>query len=323
MTVTPLVKDVTMEANTTTKILAVAARSNGIVTRAVLLDAGIASSTISRRLADGTLLRVCDGVYEAPLLTDELTPLVRALTAVPGSVLSRRTASSTYGYPLPHALGVHVTAPKGVGWTLPGTFVHESRSLCPVDIVTSPDGLPVTSPARTIVDLAAELSPQQLRHVVTTQVAKGAPTIEELVECFGRLARRGRTGVGLLRPILDDLVADAPPVPQSELENRVWAGLRRRGLHGFSPQFKPAWFDGRRGVVDFAHRRARVIIEADGRRWHARHQAMVDDRQRDRTAAANGWVVIRVMWEDIAAEAGSVFDEIAAVVEARLADPAA
>ena len=307
----------------TTRILTIAARTSGIVTRETLLEVGVARSTIARRLADGTLTRVCEGVYEAPLLVDEATPLVRAVTAVPNSALSRRTAATIHGFPLAASLGVQVTAPKGVSWTLPGTTVHESRELGEVDLVSSPDGLPVTSPARTLVDLAAELGPQRLRHVVTTQVAQGSPTTDELVACFGRLARRGRAGVRILRPIIDDLAAGTGPVPQSALEARVWTGLRRNGVAGFIPEFCPPWFDGRRGVVDFAHPRARLILEADGRRWHARHQAMADDRRRDRVAAANGWVVVRVMWEDVVDEGASVFDEITRILAARLADPAA
>lgn len=308
---------------TTSRIFSIAARSNGIVTRPALLEAGVSRSTITRRLADGTLTCVCDGVYQVPLLADEVTPLMRAVTAVPDAALSRRTGATIHFFPLPRVLGVHVTAPKGVSWALPGTTIHESRDLDQVDIVRSPDGLPVTSPARTIVDLAAELSPQRLRHVVRTQVAEGSPTIDDLVDCFSRLARRGRRGVRVLRPILDDLVADGGPLPQSELEAQVWSGLRHHELTGFSPQFRPPWFDGCRGIVDFAYPRARLILEADGRRWHGRHQAMVDDRKRDRVAAANGWVVIRVMGEDVAERRAGVFDDIAQIVAVRLADPAA
>lgn len=312
-----------MKAHTTTKILTIAAQAHGICTRAALLERGISRSAIDRRLADGTLVPVCAGVYEAPLFTDDVTPLVRATTAVPGSALSRRTAATIHRFQLPATPGVHVTANKGTGWSLPGTVIHESRALPTVDIVTSPDGLPVTSTARTMVDLAGELSPQRLRHLVRTQVADDAPAIDDLQRCFARLARRGRPGVRSLRLILEDFDEGAAPIPQSELELRVWNGLRLHGPRGFALQFRPPWFDGQRGIVDFAHEDAAVILEADGRRWHARHEAMVEDRRRDRTAAASGWVVVRVMWEDIVERPEGTFDDLSRIVDTRLAQRAA
>ena len=200
-------------------------------------------------------------------------------------------------------------------------IVHESRDLAPVDIVTSPRGLPITSPARTIFDLAGVVSQRRLSHVVQTQLATDSPTLDDLHRCFARLARRGRPGVVRLRSILDELTDDGPTMTESELESRVWEGLRLHGICGFVPQFRPPWFDGRRGIVDFGHRAAKVIVEADGRRWHARHETMAQDRRRDRRAALNGWLVVRVMWEDLGD--GSAFEELAAIVRTRLATRAA
>lgn len=270
-------------------------------------------------MADGTLTAVCRGVFEASLVADDLTPLARATTAIPQSALSYQTAAPIHTFPVPPVPEVHVTAPYGSGRFLSATIVHETRDLEPADIVVSPDGFPVTSPARTLVDLAAAVSEQRLRHLVRAQTAVGTPTLHELQACFLRLARRGRRGVANLREVLDDLAPDAPSFSQSELEARVWGELGQRGISGFTPQFKPSWFDGRRGIVDFAHRRAAVILEADGRRWHARHESMVEDRRRDRTAAANGWLVVRLMWEDVVDRSDDTFAELAAIIDSRLA----
>ena len=314
-----------MPSNTTTAILEIAAENHAVCTRRELLDAGISRAAIDRRVADGTLQIVSRGVFEATIVADEHTPLVRALAAVSKSVLSRRTAGPILGFALPSVSEVHVTGPYGSGRShrLPGIVVHETRSLPAIDIVLAAEGFPLTSPARTIVDLAAELGHRRLGHLVRTQVATGAPTIQELQACFLRLAKKGRPGIAALRGLLDDLAADARPLPQSELEARVWNGLRRVGLAGFAPQFRPPWFDGRRGVVDFAHRAAAVILEADGRRWHARHESMVDDRRRDRLAATNGWLVVRLMWEDLIERPDATFAELADIAATRLAEGAA
>jgi very-short-patch-repair endonuclease len=312
-----------MQAHTTITILTIAGRSHGICTTAALRAAGISRSAITRRVADGTLTLVRGGIYEAPLLVDEVTPLIRAVTAVPGSALSRQTAATIHRYAVPTSSWVHVTAPKGAGAALAGTTVHESRDLGPIDIVASHHGLPVTSPARTLFDLAAVLSARRLAHLVRTAATDDASAIDDLQRCFARLAQRGRPGVANLRAVLDDIDGGGRPFTESELEARVWAGFRQNGIVGFRPQFRPSWFDGRRGIVDFAHERAALIVEADGRRWHARHDSMVDDRRRDRTAAANGWIVVRVMWEDVVDRGEATFTELAGIVETRLAERAA
>ena len=312
-----------MPSSPTVKILEIASRNHGICRRSELLDAGISSRTIDRRVADGTLSVVCRAVLEVPVVADELTPLVRALSAVHGSVLSRHTAGAVHAFPLPATADVHVTTTYGSGRLLAGTVVHETRHLPPTDVVHSRRGFPLTSSARTIFDLAADLGDRRLRHLVHTQTAAGSPTLPELQACFLRLAKRGRPGVRKLRTVLDELSPHQTPHPTSELEVLVWRGLRQHEITGFRPQVRPPWFDGRRGVVDFAHQRAAVILEADGRRWHARYDSMVDDRRRDRTAAANGWLVVRVMWDDLVARPDDTFAELAAIVGSRRNDGAA
>jgi very-short-patch-repair endonuclease len=312
-----------MRSDITNAILAIAARSHGVCTRRALLESGIGDNAIDRRLADGTLHVVRRGVYTAPAIADDLTPLFRAVLSVPNSVLSRQTAASRRGFPVAMPTIVHVTAPIGASRSVPGVIVHETRRLDSVDVEQGTDGLPITAPARTIFDLVPDLSQKRLHHVVTTQAAIGSPSVEELQACFLRLARRGRPGVARLRELLDELCADAQPVGESELEGRVWQGLHRHHVLGLSPQYKPPWFDGSRGVVDFAHPKAAVIVEADGRRWHARHEAMAEDRRRDRRAAVNGWVVVRVMWEDVVHKSAETFGELAEIIDTRLTERAA
>lgn len=323
LTVTPLLNDGHMSAHTTNAILAVAARSHGVCTRRDLLVSGIGGGAIDRRLNDGTLQIVRRGVYEAPVLVEDSTPRFRAVLAVPNSALSRSTAAVDHRFHVPRTASVHVTALNGTSRTIPGVVVHETRELDPIDVERTPDGLPITSPARTLFDLASEVGRRRLHHLVATQTSIGSPPIERLQECFVRLARKGRPGTNRLRSILDDLDPGSLPFGESELERRVWDCLRRHGIHGLSPQYKPPWFDGTRGIVDFAHHDAALIVEADGRRWHARRQAMAEDRRRDRQAAANGWLVIRLMWEDVVHREEPTFSELAAIVDTRCAGRAA
>jgi very-short-patch-repair endonuclease len=307
-----------MAVDYTQRILAVAARSGGVCTRQALLDAGVGGGVIDRRLASGLLVRVRTGVYEAPLVVDDLTPIRRALAAVPRAVASRQTAAGLHRFPIGDGGLVHITAPNGAGRRLSGMVVHETRLMYDDDIVEVRPGLRATSPARTLFDLARPLSEVRLREVVRTQLTHERPTAVELQVCIASLARRGVPGLRKLRRVLASLALDVDPLPQSELEDRVWIGLQRHGMWGFRRQVRPPWFDGRRGIVDFAHEEAKVIIEADGRRWHAAEKAMAVDRQRDRVAVEHGWVVVRVMWHEIVHRPELVFGELQRIVNRRL-----
>ncbi len=302
---------------------ALAATSGGVCTRTALLDAGFGRSSIDRRLRQGVLSSVCRGVYIIEALRDRSTPSYRALAAVPGSVLAHHTAAALHRFPVDVREDVvHVIVPNGVHRRVGGVVVHPSRTLSSFDIVEV-DGVPCTSPARTIVDLAGVVGKARLRHIVQTQLRDAKPGAVELQSCFDATARQGVPGVLKLRRLVVDLLGDASggegsDLEGSELEARVWALLATQGITGFGRQVRPPWFDGRRGIVDFAHGEAKVVLEADGRRWHQRDQEMTDDRRRDRLAAAHGWVAIRVTWAEVTQRPAATAASIAAVVDQRL-----
>ncbi|MDA3040967.1 MAG: DUF559 domain-containing protein [Actinomycetota bacterium] len=298
-------------------LLTIAAQNHGVCARQELLDAGVSRSSIDRRIRIGFLSIAHPGVYMIPQLRNELTRHSAALKAVPNSVASRRTAASLNNFQLreiDHL--IHITAPNGRSQRLDGVRVHETRRITVDDIVERSDGLRFTSPARTVVDLAGELSRNRLRHLVQTEIAAKHLVPSELQACISSLARRGLPGIGRLRPLMIHLF-DADPLAGSELERKVQYQLADRGLTGFIAQFRPPWFDGIRGVVDFADADSMVIVEADGRRWHATEQAMADDRRRDRLATTHGWVVLRVSWSEVVHRPAATFAEIQDVVQAR------
>ncbi|MDH4278380.1 MAG: type IV toxin-antitoxin system AbiEi family antitoxin domain-containing protein [Acidimicrobiia bacterium] len=310
-----------MAVDYTNAILTLASRAGGICTRKTLLAEGVSKRVIERRLQSGLLARVGDGVYAMPALAGPLTELYRATLSVPQSAVSRSSCAHELRFDRA-AVGVaagrpvHVTAPHGASRSVPGVIVHETRLMHEADIVELAPGLPGTSPARTVVDLAGQLSTRRLRHLVQLQVRAGRPTAVELHACFEALRRRGLPGVDRLDRILIELFA-VEPVGRSELESRVLAALRAAGISGFQEQFRPPWYDGRRGVVDFAHSPLGIVLEADGRRWHETTQASVEDHRRDRLAAAHGWVTIRVGWSEIVDRPAATMAEIAAIMAER------
>lgn len=75
-------------------------------------------------------------------------------------------------------------------------------------------------------------------------------------------------------------------------------------------QFRPPWHDGIRGTVDFAWPAERVLLEVDGRRWHAVTQAFEEDRRRDQAALAAGWWPIRAGWQQVTTRPGELVQVI-------------
>lgn len=280
-------------------ILEVALAQHSACTRAQLLERGLSGSTIDRRLRGGLLVAVGRGVYVlAGHEADHDAIASASLLVAPGAALSHCSAARRHGFPLPvEDPRPHLVVPHGSSRPSTGAAVHESRHLPAVD-VAEVDGLATTTRARTLIDLAAELRPARLAHLVEDQLAAGTLCAAELIACHRSLARRGRRGTSRSRAVLEALLDDEP-FPESRLELAMLRLLVDAGLTGFLGQHRPPWFDGVRGIVDFAHSELRLVLEVDGRRWHSTTQAFTDDRRRDRAAVAHGWRVLRYGWQEV------------------------
>ncbi len=199
----------------------------------------------------------------------------------------------------------------------PLATVHRSRHL-PTEDIVEVDGLTATSSARTLCDLAAVLRFDRLRHVVETQLVAKEPSADELVTCFESWSGRGVTGSVAMRAVLD-AVLDDEPFAESRLELLTIDRLLEHRVVGARRQFRPPWYDGLRGVVDFAWPEARVILEVDGRRFHATSQSKDDDERRDLWAAEHGWLVIRVGWRTLQNRPTDFMRRLATIIARRSA----
>ncbi len=305
--------DTSQKRTTDQRIVRIAAPRGGVCQLPDLREAGITREQIQYRLSNGWMISCGRGIYSIPDLATERTPLELAMAVVPRGALSHATAAKLHGFGFP-TRGLHLLVPKSTTNRVPGFTVHETRLWFDDDIDTI-DGLRITSPARTICDLAAVLRPVQLRHLLETQLIARTPDTDDVVICHQRLQRRGRQGSGNLTEIIDDLVDDMP-FAESALEQLLFAGLKDRGCSGLERQFRPPWYDGIRGIVDIADPVGKTIIEADGRRWHATTQAMDEDRRRDRLATKHGFATIRVGWRELK-NRPATFEEIIELVESR------
>src|SRR5205823_6445904 len=119
-----------------------------------------------------------------------------------GGVASHRSAARLWGIAYVPAERLELTVDADQVVRLPGVVAHRSNRL-PGSHTCSFAGIPVTTGARTIVDLSAVLGDHTLERVVNDALRRGVTSVDELCDCFEMLAGRGRRRVAHLRPLLE------------------------------------------------------------------------------------------------------------------------
>lgn len=239
--------------------------------------------------------------------------MASCLEAGPGGVVSHEAAAALHGMETFPPGPVVVTLAHGDHQHLQLGRLRQSTDLGPHHC-TVVDEIPVTTRARTLVDLAADVHIVRLRTAFHAQITAKACSLDEVRRCYDEVRRPGKRG---LRKV-DLLLGSAGPGPgpaESTLERRLKRLLRDGGLPAPVREHELPWSRDTPGRVDFAYPAQRVILEADGRRWHTREQDFEADRRRDREAQLAGWDVYRFTWDDLRARP----DEVLATVRRALA----
>jgi hypothetical protein len=180
-----------------------------------------------------------------------------------------------------------VTVPRGGIQRRVGIRVHRTSVLERRDVMRH-EGIPITSPARTLVDLAAVVNEKMLRAAVRRALGLRRVSIRHLVATRRRLGpRRGSA-------TLDRVLTMAAPT-RTELEDVVLdlivdGGFARPDVN------KPLLLAGRRVIPDFRWPDQHVVVEADGGAWHDNAIARQDDAERQALLEAHGERVVRVIW---------------------------
>jgi hypothetical protein len=168
-----------------------------------------------------------------------------------------------------------------------GIRVHRSR-LDPRDVWTR-DGFLVTSPARTILDLAATMPAKPLRRMVRQAQAEQRVNVRQLLEILHR--HRAHRGAAKLRAV----IADGPAPTRSAHEDLVLDLIDRAGIE--RPELNPKLrLDGRVIHPDMLWREQRLVIECDSRRWHSDPLTQQDDADKQAILEAHGHRVLRITW---------------------------
>ncbi len=224
------------------------------------------------------------------------TLLAACLAAGVSAVASHRAAAALWAFAAITPGFVEVCVPGQRRVRRSGFRVHRAGLLGPADVTTI-DGIPVTTPTRTLIDLAAIVTRDVLEEALDDALRRKLTTIAHLRWRISKLGRRGRPGVGVLLRLLDD--RGGRGVPQSVLETRFARLLRRSRLPEAVRQH-PVRHGGRLiGIVDFAYPDIKLAVEADGYRWHSGRSGWEHDRARRNELTLLGWLVIHVTAADL------------------------
>jgi very-short-patch-repair endonuclease len=256
-------------------IAAIAEAQHGVVSRAQLSEMGLSRREIEGHVAAGRLHRLYQGVYAVGhrVLTAEGRWLAAVLSAGRGAVLSHISAAAAWELRPTSSPSIHVTVPGDAGRKRRrGVKVHRSTTLTAKD-VTVRKGIPITTPERTIIDLARTLDERALDHILDLADQR------RLVD-FERLKA---------------VLSGYDPAPtRSEMEKRF---LKLCDDHGIPRPQTNSRVEGLE--VDFVWRDRRLVVEVDGYRYHRSPARFEWDREKDVTLETQGWQVMRFTWRQI------------------------
>ncbi|MEA2456518.1 MAG: hypothetical protein QOI45_2780 [Thermoleophilaceae bacterium] len=268
-----------------------AERQHGIVTLAQLQSVGLSKGAVAARVKAGRLYRVHRGVYAVGhrRLTGHGRTMAAVLAYGSRAAASHRTAAGLQGLRADNRAGTDIALPLQSARSRPGVHAHATPTLRPRD-VTTVSGIPCTTVARTLLDLADVVPRRQLERALEQAQIMRVFDLRALDEVLAHA--NGRRGAGILRGVLADL-DDEPGLTESELEERFLALCRAAGLR--KPEVN-TWVkvdDGPAIRADFLWRGARLIVETDGWGTHGTRQGFESDRRRDQRVRLAGWEPLR------------------------------
>jgi hypothetical protein len=258
---------------------------------------GFSGDAIRHRVAKGRLHPIMRGVYAVgwPHLTRERRWMAAVLACGERALLSHRSAAALWGIAADRRGTVHVSVRRRCEHRRTGIRAM-SRPLLPSEDVETRDDIPVTRPARTLLDLATELNSTALERAISEADKSDLVDPEALRATLDRYA--GEPGVRALRSILDKHTFR---LSDSDLEILFRPIAASTGL---SQPLTKAWING--FEVDFFWPDLGLVVEADGLRYHRTPSAQARDRLRDQAHTASGLTPLRFTHRQIKYESGYV-----------------
>ena len=276
------------------ELRAAAERQHGVIARRQARALGASSEHLRRRVESPDWDAVSSNVLR--LIGSQRTFRQRSMAATldagAGAAVSHESAAVLWRLPGFRSGPIHVSRSTGRS-----TLATVHRTRVPDTHVRLFERIPVTSPARTIFDLAGVLHPGRTERALDNSLASGLTSIEALNRVTDELAGQGRPGSALMRRLLAERAGAYVP-PESNLESRFQVVAKRAGFHALVRQ-RDVGGDDWIGRVDFLDPEKRLVVEVDS---DLHHSSLVDeaaDAVGDAALAQAGYTVVRINEGDL------------------------
>lgn len=282
----------------------------GLIDRPSAMDLGLTPSAITHLVASGQWDRVHAGVYRLDVTPPSWKTEVRAAVMAAGhlALASHRTAAVLFGMEGVKTRMIEVTVPY-TNQPIPNRVtVHRTRRVLPSTLI---DGIPATSPERTLLDLAAVLPELTLEKAMMSVIHSGLASPNSIGDAIAEQGGKGVRGIKRIRRVLalaDDGVTGSP----SEVD------LARLLRHTPIPQPKLQWKirlpAGGHAYPDFAWPDRMKIVEIDGFDAHGSPERLHNDLIRQNALMQLGWEVRRFSARAVRRDPQGVISDIAQFV---------
>ena len=293
------------------RLAALAADQHGVVHLEQARACGLSHDGVLRRQRAGRLVEVHPRVFRLAGVPDSHLPALRAaaFAVQPQGVVSHRSAAWVWGLLPDEGEVIEVSVPRSRGPRLRAVVVHRSRDLVRAH-TTVRNGIPVTNPLRTLVDLGAVCTRWEVEDALDRGLIAKRFSVAAIEWLLHDVARPGRRGCGVLRKVLDERALGAAP-PDGLLEPHM---ARLFKSYALPPAVFHHWVPGAHAELDFAYPELHLAIEVDGYGAHGTPRAMTSDHERHNRLVPLGWTTLRFTWEQVVRRPA----EVAAVIRSTL-----
>jgi very-short-patch-repair endonuclease len=268
-----------------------ARNQHGAFSHSQAIGCGMTNKMIGRRVEVGMWIRLAPGVYALPSAPSSWRRQYKA-----AELTNRHAAINGLSAAKLHSVDGFPTAPAEI------VVPYTSKTRCPIARVhratdvrlTVVDNIRVTTLAQTMLDLLARVSVDRLERAIDGLLLTNRLQVDELVERRVAVEASRRPRIATWRALVDERTAQGWVPPESDLEATLWHVLL--GLPSRPRLVRQAplpWWSRGAGRADTLLVEWRTIVEADGRRWHARVRDFDNDRWRDNVAQSHGYRVLR------------------------------
>ena len=296
------------------RLSAVGASQLGLFTRPDAYGAGFGKERLRRLVERGVAERVAPSVFRfaASSRSWQQDVLAAVLDGGPECLASHRTAAVLHGFDGVRAGGVEVVLPMRIRHRRTDVIVHHSRKLTSADQAVV-GVIPVTSRARTLIDLGATVSADTVEEAFDGAERDRLVRRGEVERHYRALRARGRNGIGAMTQILEGRVAEKR-VPRSVLERRMLRLLNRAGLPRPVGNYRVTVSPTLVYELDFAYIDRRVALEVDGHGSHATRRDRAADNVRANNLGDAGWTLRRFTYEQVMYESSAVATSVRAAL---------